>query len=397
MMNQVRKPTAAWRRDAVRLSHGSESGTSSVVQVGLARVLAAIGLAAVVPASAAAPSPTQHGAQKVSPNATYVVRGIDVRAHRMYIEDTTYGALRQSDDWGKTFSSDKGLPPTVTSVEKVVRFKSRIYLFGRNDQTRVGGVYSAVPTPGDDPLEWAGPTITLAPPIGFLPTDLSADSRFLYLGEYGNPPGGPTLWRSRDGKHWQNVFGPAAGIRHIHAVAPDPYHPGDVWMTVGDGVPVSIWRSRDYGARGSWRVVVHSSRWQSVQISFTSRRIYLAADTHGATFFVLDRKTLLPALGTPQYFHTIRPPGGPPSSRYLWNAFFGAVDPSTGVYYCVANDESSPSSPAGGSWGGWFAVRRLGGPVTILDPGGPTFSANGEVFVGGGRVWAGEWFVPELH
>ena len=160
-------------------------------------------------------------------------------------------------------------------------------------------------------------------------------------------------------------------------------------MAIGDGVPLSIWRSHRYGAPGSWHVVVASSQWQSVQISFSRTSVFLAADTHSQTFFVINRRTLRPRLGTPQYFQSVQPQGGPPSTQYLWNAFYGAVDPTTGIYYCVANDESGLGKPNSGSWQGFFAVRRIGGPVSILDPGGPNRNMNGEVFVGGRRIWSG--------
>jgi hypothetical protein len=201
--------------------------------------------------------------------------------------------------------------------------------------------------------------------------------------------------RSGDGVHWTTVFGPGRGIRHVHGIAADPFHPGDVWMTVGDGVQ-ALYRSRRHGARGSWRVAVRSSAWQSVQISFDRTHVYLAADTHSKTFFVLDRRRLRPRLGTPQYFASKRPPGSPPGTRYLFNAFFGAVDPSTGIYYCVANDNSEGQT-GGGAWQGLFAVRRIGGPVSIVDPGGLAISMNGEAFVGGGRIWSGQWSIPALH
>jgi hypothetical protein len=361
-----------------------------------ASVAVVVALVVNVPASPA--SAFAGGATRISPaGVLWLVRGIDRVDRRLFVEDVTNHYLRESDDWGATFSGNRGLPAGVTSVGKVLRFGPRLFMVGRDPTTGLVGVYSAMPTPLNVPLQWSGPSITIAPPATVLQTDFNSDSRYLYLGEYGDPKPGPELFRSPDGVHWQMVFASAA-MRHIHAVAGDPYRPGDVWMTVGDGVARSIWRSTSYGAPGSWRAVVKSAAWQSVQISFSRSRIYLASDASGSsTFFILNRRTLKPALGTRQRFQLIHPPGSPPGTRYLFNAFFGAVDPSTGVYYCVADDESGSGNPLGGTWQGMFGVRRIGGPVQVLHPGGVGISLNGEVFVGGGRVWSGQWSLPALH
>lgn len=364
-------------------------------------VVGTLGLASAVPLSAGSVSGLPHhaaGTVRISPpGQLWLVRGLDTVSHSVYFEDVTNHRLLESDAWGATSSFDKGLPNGVTSVNKVVRFRSKLYLAGRDAATRLVGVYSATPTPGPAPLRWSGPTITIRRPATVLQTDFSSDGRFLYLGEYGDPKPGPVLYRSHDGIHWTRVFGPAIGIRHIHAVMGDPYRPGNVWMTVGDGVDRSIWRSTRYGAPGSWHVVVGSADWQSAQISFDRRRVYFAADASGkATFFVVNRETGLPQNGTERNYQSIRPPGAPRGARYLFNAFFGAVDPSTGIYYCVADDESERGNPHGGLWMGFFAVRRIGGPVIIVDPGGVDISMNGEVFVGGGRIWSGQWSVSAL-
>jgi hypothetical protein len=332
----------------------------------------------------------------VVPTGLWVVVGIDQHDRRLYVEDVEHRLLRQSGDWGKTFSGNKSIPPNVISIGKIIRFKSHLLAVGRDARTQQPGVYRAVPTNGNTPLRWQGPSLTISQSAGVLPSDFNSDSRFVYLGEYGDPKPGPRLYRSADGVNWETVFGPAIGIRHVHGVAGDPYRPGDVWMTLGDGVP-AVWRSATYGARGSWRTVVRPSSFQSAQISFDRSRIYLAADTSTQTFFVIDRKTLRPRLGTPQYYQRIHPPGSPRGTLYLWSAFFGAVDPKTGIYYCVANDDSGRARGRGGSWQGFFAVRRVGDRVTVLDPGGQAISMNGEIYFGGGRVWSGQWSLPLLR
>lgn len=386
-----------------RVPRGARNRWIATAIAGLAGAACAGGLPA---AGAATVSAAQHSgpATRLNPNGMYLLRGMDAANGVLFVEDfpdptpaepaPTHG-LRMSADWGATFSANKGLPDGVTSVAKVLVFKSRIYLLGRNARTNRVGVYRATPTPGDAPLEWSAPLLTLNPSVSGLGTDFNSDSRFLYLGEYGDPKPGPRLYRSANGARWRVVFGPARGVRHVHGVAADPFHPGEVWMTAGDGV-TAAYRSQRYGRRGSWRAVVASSAWQSVQISFDRSRVYLAADTHSRTFFVVDRKPLRARLGTPQYFASKHPPGSPPGTRYLFNAFFGAVDPSTGIYYCVANDNSEGQT-GGGAWQGLFAVRHIGDPVSIVDPGGLAISMNGEVFVGGGRIWSGQWSVPALR
>jgi hypothetical protein len=350
---------------------------------------------------ASGPRQQQHQgvATRLSPSGQLLVRGLDAAGHRLFVEDSEKHLLLQSDDWGATFAQ-KGLPRGVDSVAKVLLFKSRLYALGRDTRNGRVGVYSAAPTAGNARLRWSRARVKFSPSSTALGTNFNSDSHYLYAGEYGDPRPAPRVYRSADGIHWHTSFGPGRGIRHIHGVAADPYRPGDVWMTVGDGVHAVYFSSR-YGAPGSWRVVVPSAAWQSVQISFTRSRIYLAADTHSKTFFVLDRKRHKPHLGTPEYYANKQPPGSPPGTRYLFNAFFGAVDPGTGIYYCVANDNSEgiarPGKGFGGEWQGLFAVRRIGDPVRIVDPGGPAISMNGEVFVGGGRIWSGQWSVPALH
>jgi hypothetical protein len=35
--------------------------------------------------------------------------------------------------------------------------------------------------------------------------------------------------------------------------------------------------------------------------------------------------------------------------------------------------------------------------VNVLDSGGDAISMNGEVFVGGGRIWSGQWSIAALR
>src|SRR3954452_20638381 len=204
----------------------------------VALVLVGAALPAAIASSASPPTAPRGAATaaasqatKVSQNGMYLVRGLDARRHRLFAEEVVDPAvagpsarnrLRESTDWGATFSADKGLPAGVRTTSKVLRFKSKLYLVGRDARTGRVGVYRATPTPGNEPLRWSHPTLVLRRGAAALGTDFNADSRYLYIGEYGDPKGGPRVYRSRGGLHWRTVFGPAKRVRHVHGIAPDP-------------------------------------------------------------------------------------------------------------------------------------------------------------------------------
>ena len=160
-----------------------------------------------------------------------------------------------------TWSGNKGLPPNTsyTTFGKVVRFKGYLYVVSKDSSTGRFGVYRTPPAAGNTPYSWSAALVTLAPGASSLGTTMNADGSHLYLGEYGDPQEGRRILRSADGPNWEVVFGPDSAVRHIHAVAPDPYHPGHVWATLGDGGGKAVMRSTDFGAPGSWHVVVLSS------------------------------------------------------------------------------------------------------------------------------------------
>src|SRR4029453_15757731 len=118
--------------------------------------------------------------------------------------------------------------------------------------------------------------------------------------------------------------GPDPSARHVHAVAPDPYVPGQVWATLGDGTAESVIRSNDFGASGTWQVVVQSSYWQAVQISFSPQWVFFAGDAGKGTVYVLARVLLQPAWAASNYHADIPVPGGSPTNSFYKNAFFGA-------------------------------------------------------------------------
>ena len=337
----------------------------------------------------------QGPATKVHPPDGYYVRGVDRVDGRLLVVDSTANALRQSSDWGATWSGNKGLPSGVgiTQVSKLVRFGNYIYLLATGSPS--AGVWRAPPATGDTPYVWSPQLLALTRGATAIMTDLEVSTwganDYLYSGDYGDPVGGPSMWRisltdaNGAGTTWDRIYGPDRHQRHIHAVAPDPYNRGQVWATLGDGGTRTVLRSLDYGA--TWSVVIADYHWQGVQISFDPRYVYIALDQPGFTYYVIDRATLQPHIASPNSHAELAiPPPAPPGARYYAIANFGAVDPTTGAYYCVANDTASS-----GSWMGMFFDRRVGMPVQVLDRGGPGINMNGEIFIAHGTVYSGTW------
>jgi hypothetical protein len=60
-------------------------------------------------------------------------------------------------------------------------------------------------------------------------------------------------------------------------------------------------------------------------------------------------------------------------------ALYGAVDPATGVYYCVANDTTG-----GGTTYGLFAIPYVGGPCILLDA--MAIRGPGQMYIAGGYL-----------
>lgn len=110
----------------------------------------------------------------------------------------------------------------------------------------------------------------------------NTDGTYLYWGEYGSPTGGPSLYRSLDGTTWETCFTEPNPTNHIHGVNADPYQPGHVYVTLGDGSQVKHMFSSNYGAPGSWAQLANSGSvtWQAVQISFTPDYVIYAADSN---------------------------------------------------------------------------------------------------------------------
>lgn len=349
--------------------------------------------------------------------------------------------------------------PGTTIGGKVVRFGDYVYADGI-----AGGlakVYRALaPSLGGSPVTWSGALLSSSGTSNIGPClnkSTWPSNNFLYFGEYGDPSGGPSIWRTSDGATWDKVLGPVSGLRHFHCVAPDPYKPGHVYASAGDGQSKVLYRSTDYGS--TWTLINTNNDLQAVQISFTPDWVFLAGDQQHCTVWVLNRDSLASFIASSNFHALVPVPGGTgargpftdgaltsgsatftsgtaaftsddvgkqirldnnsifqisgdggiyiagftngttvtlnknaggnASSIKFWvdgdsfyrSAFYGAVDPATGIYYALANDNSG-----GGNRYGLFALVNIGEDLSLLESfGAPT---TGEVFIRNGIVWA---------
>jgi hypothetical protein len=219
---------------------------------------------------------------------------------------------------------------------------------------------------------------------------LDGDDKYLHIGEYGRPSGGPHIYRSRDGVSWEASF-TKLGWKHIHALACDPFRPGHVYATVGDGIGVTLIRSTNYGSPGSYAIAIKPGTYQSVQISFASNEVWLASDNAWTsdpdTAFTVNRDTLMIRDATPNYHQELAVPGQP-GAKWRSNAYFGAVDPQTGHYYCV----TGPGSNSGTAQG-MFIVEREGAPVQLF-AGPKSIGCLARVHIFRGYVLTDNWFAP---
>ena len=316
----------------------------------------------------------------------YTIRGIDTIDNVIIVSDQTAGWVRQSNDNGLNWSSNKTRPINVAfdKFKKIIRFKEFLYAQCFNSVTGKWGVYRTLPKPNNVAFEWSTALIEFDNGATDITTAFNCDSDYMYLGEYGDPVGGPVVRRSEDGLNWETIISADATIRHIHAISADPYNPGHIWMTSGDGIAKSIRKSTDFGV--TWLTVVASSQYQSVQISFDEKYVYLGGDTQASTLFVINKTTSEIYSGSKNHHKIIAVPGGAVGDLFYANAYFGAVDASTGIYYCLAMDTSVQ-----GNRNGLFYLDSVFGTIHLIDRIDSPNTANTEVFIHGGFVWFGQY------
>jgi hypothetical protein len=181
-------------------------------------------------------------------------------------------------------------------------------------------LFSTAPVANPTAFTWSAAVKTLASGAKTFMPCLNTDGTALLWGEYGDPVGGPSIYRSTDGTTWTQVLGPLATTRHIHCVVPDPYVPGDWYATAGDSTnPTRIYVSHDYGV--TWTAlpaaVASNSAYQAVQISFDPTYLYFAADTGAAALaYRLPRTDLTSSEWiSPGHPSQVAVPGGTPARR----------------------------------------------------------------------------------
>lgn len=327
------------------------------------------------------------GVTKNAASNVIVLHGIDKVNNRLIFVDATWGWLRQSDNYGATYSNQKGFPSDVSwsNFWKVVTFKGYLYCVAKTTTDNLVKVFRALPADGNNAFGWSSPLLVLTSGSNqILFTAFDSDNSYIYIGEYGDPVGGPSIYRSADGTTWEKTYGQDSGIRHIHAIKSDPYNAGHVWFTCGDGINKSIQKSTDYGA--TWQIVVPLPAWQGVQISFDENWVYVAGDSAKGTYIVIDRATNTPRMAAQNYHAHIAVPAGAAGDRFYLNAFYGLVDPLTGIYYCIANDPSS-----GGNRDGFFYSTGVGEPIYLLDHLVSPNTVSREMFLIGGKIWFGQY------
>lgn len=314
-----------------------------------------------------------------------IVRGIDRVDGRLFVADTTSGFLRQSTDWGTTFSANKGFPPDVPAANflAVLRFKAHLYAWCKDSVDGYYKVYRALPQAANIQFTWElVHTVTASGVTNFF-TIFDADDTAVYLGEYGDPTGGPRLYRTTDGVTWETQ-GPFT-TRHIHAISPDPYNPGHVYMTLGDHntAALSWMRSTDYGA--TWQSLNIAGR-QSVQLSHTAEYVFGAADANNGTVNVYRKRDGVFMWGSANNHAWMPYPGGTTANdRFAVNAYYGIVDPATGVYYFVADGTA-------GQRYGLFAVPYIGADAVFIgEPPATVNTGFAPMYIGGGWLWWGQY------
>lgn len=315
------------------------------------------------------------------------LRCIDLTDSRLIAHDTTNAHLKQSTDWGSTWSAHKGWPSsgTGTNTYAIVRFGDYLYALFIESGTLDIKVARTLPKSGDTAYSWSNVyTVNQAGALG-IPTGFTTDGTYLYVAEYGDPTGGPAIHRTSDGTTWTVVRAADSGLRHFHAIEADPYNAGHLWVTAGDGSADKVLlKSTDYGS--TWSTVLSDLAWQGVQISFSRSWVFIAGDQQRGTVMVVDRATGTPRMAAQNWHYNLVGPGFASTDTFYRNAYYGIVDPSTGIYYSASQDTS-----VSGNKVGLFYLPRVGGNIELIE----VLSIAPQRFrIANGYLWFGNYKRP---
>jgi len=304
---------------------------------------------------------------------------------------------------GGIFQSDNGMPnrgiigsdrsanktlPTGTAANgasALVEFKGNLYLLTNTADSSAACIAKAARSDGDTAFVWTTVlTMTTGSQVGGGAAVLSQDGSYIYTAEYRDPVGGPSAYRSADGTTWEKVFGPSATNRHIHAIAADPYNPGQVWMTMGDGGDHYILRSTDHGA--TWTELAPAGdkpNWQALQISFTATHVWFASDNRFSTCFIYERSTGTFKDATPNSHRNIAVPGPVPRNgpnRVTDAVFTSGSTTMTSATAAFTSDDvgrevfADPGNLPGGR--SWIVTVSSATSVILFDAATATSSAQ---------------------
>ncbi len=295
-------------------------------------------------------------------NYPYQILGYDPSNEQLILGlDVAGQTLRQSADGGATWSNDKTSPTNCNFWIKAVACNGVWFLLYRSSADSEIHVATATQASGNTAFTWTKRLDLTAGCNPYLMTPMNTDGTDVLVGEYGDPSGGPRIWRCRPATSlatWTAVWGPDAGVRHVHGVFPDPYNAGHWYASLGD-LPSTAnklyLKSTDNGR--SFSTFATTSFPQAVQLSFDENWIYGANDqSKGAGPFVMDRSADDYHFLTDESHHRMACPGSP--YPFDNNAFYGAVDPDGSGYYYVSVSTAGPGFGANNESVGVFFVPK---------------------------------------
>jgi len=178
-----------------------------------------------------------------------------------------------------------------------------------------------------------------------------------------------TISGSPTGGTW--TLGPATGLAHNITAAAMATALNAAFST--SGIAVTL-------ASSTYTIVFPSTMGNVAQMATTSALTGgTAPTTTSKTAATLQSQAINSAsgnLGTPTTYLG--------AHLYCANAFHGAVDPDTGIYYCSACDTSGAGQVIG-----LFYLKEKGGDFALLDPGGIGYPTALAVVIHAGYMWCG--------